>query len=168
MLSVSATTRERRPGETDGVDYFFVTPEEFLEGVEQGRFLEWAEYGGNYYGTPLAPVEAALAEGRDVILEIDVQGARQVMERRPDAVGIFILPPSLEELERRLRARNTETEDTIARRLDHAEAELDAHRQDENREVRYFDYAIVNDDLEQAAEELCRLVAEIRCGNTPR
>lgn len=162
IVSVSATTRAQRPDETDGVEYHFLSRDEFLRGIEEGRFLEWAEYGGNYYGTPLEPVEKALQAGRDVILEIEREGARQVMEQRPEAIGIFILPPSLEELERRLRGRNTESEESIARRLRCAEVELREHHGSEVRQGPHFDYAILNDDLEQATQDLCRLVRQIR------
>ena len=145
-LSVSATTREPRPGEVEGIDYYFLSPERFDELVANDGFLEWAEYSGNRYGTPRASVEQHLAAGENVILEIEVQGAFQVRENAPDARLVFIEPPSLAELEARLRKRGTETEEAIARRLETAKLEL-------SRKMDY-DKRLVNDDLETAAAEL--------------
>ena len=145
-FSVSATTRAPRPTEIDGQDYFFIKRPEFEEKIRRNGFLEHAEYAGNLYGTPRAWVERILQSGRDVILEIEVNGARQVMENTEDPVSVFILPPSVEELERRLRARGTEAEDKIQKRLETAQ-----------RELRYSDcyqYRIVNDDLDTAYQEL--------------
>ena len=151
--SVSATTRARRPAETDGVDYHFLDREAFERMVARGEFLEHADYVGDLYGTPAAPVDAALAAGRDVLLEIELAGARQVKAARPEAVMIFIAPPSLAELERRLRGRGTDGEAKIQRRLTRAREEI--------RALREFDYLIVNDRLEEAAETLqAVLVAE--------
>ena len=143
-LSVSATTREMRPGESDGKDYFFLTQDEFSDWVEQGKMLEWAEYAGNRYGTPRQAVESKLAEGHDVILEIEVQGARQIAESMPQAIMVFILPPSLEELEERLRGRGDTS--NISERLETARAELD--------QVDMFDHKVVNEDVDRAADEL--------------
>lgn len=169
-VSVSATTRERRAGEHQGVDYHFISREEFLRRVEAGDFLEWAEYSGELYGTPRAAVKAHLAAGHDVILEIELKGARQVMERVPDAVGVFIAPPDLEELEERLRRRNTESEESIARRLEHARDELDAlrHGGAGGGEAPEFRYVIVNDDVEAAAEELRVTIDDIRTNDPTR
>jgi guanylate kinase len=131
-----------------------VEPEVFSKMVEEGGFLEWAEIFGQRYGTPREPVERALAAGRDVLVEIDVQGARQVRRARPDAFMLFLKPPSLEELERRLRSRATETKEQISRRLAKATEELAAEPE--------FDAAVVNDDLETAAREVIELVGKVR------
>ena len=144
VYSVSATTRPRRPGEVDGVDYHFRSRADFENLIDSGGLLEYATYVDDHYGTPAAPVDAALAAGRDVLLEIELAGARQVKMRRPDAVMIFVVPPSMAELERRLRGRGTDAEAKIERRLERAREEI--------RAVREFDYAIVNDDLLRAAD----------------
>jgi guanylate kinase len=141
--SVSATTRARRPGEIEGVDYHFLGRPEFERMIASGALLEHARYVGDLYGTPAAPVDVALDAGRDVLLEIELVGARQVKERRPEAVMIFIAPPSLAELERRLRGRGTDSEEKIQRRLARARDEIQA--------VREFDYVVVNGVLEAAA-----------------
>jgi guanylate kinase len=141
--SVSATTRARRPGEIEGVDYHFLGRPEFERMIASGALLEHARYVGDLYGTPAAPVDVALEAGRDVLLEIELVGARQVKERRPEAVMIFIAPPSLAELERRLRGRGTDSEEKIQRRLARARDEIQA--------VREFDYVVVNGVLESAA-----------------
>ena len=145
-FSVSCTTRAPRPGEVDGKDYIFLTPEEFHRRREAGFFAEWAEVYGNLYGTPLESVRSLLAEGRDVLFDIDVQGAAQLRQTLPEAVLIFILPPSLEELERRLRGRGTESEESIQKRLAYATEEL--------AQARRFHLWIVNDDLERAWQNL--------------
>lgn len=145
-FSVSCTTRKPRAHEQDGRDYHFVTREEFKRLIAAGEFIEHAEVFGNLYGTRRSVVEAALDAGRDLILDIDWQGARQVRERLPEAVQIFILPPSRAELERRLRGRGTDSDDVIARRLAESTLEM-SHWQD-------FDYVIVNQDFDQALEEL--------------
>lgn len=150
-FSVSATTRAPRPGETDGVEYFFVTPERFQEMVEQDELLEHAAYAQNSYGTPRGPIEAKLREGFDVIMDIEVQGARQVKARMPEAISVFIAPPSLEELEHRLRGRSTESEDKIALRLETAKTEL--------REAGRYDHVVVNDDWKRAAGELLDIIS---------
>ena len=141
-FSVSATTRARRAHEIDGVHYRFVDANAFQALLERGELLEHAEYVGDRYGTPAAPVDEALAQGRDVILEIELDGARQVRARRPEAVMLFLAPPSLAELERRLRGRGTDSEAKIQRRLARAREELKA--------LREFDYVIVNDRLRDA------------------
>jgi guanylate kinase len=151
-LSVSAATREPRPGEVDGRDYHFLTPEEFDRRVEAGEFLEHATYSGNRYGTLREEVERRLAEGRSVVLEIEVQGARQVRAAMPEAVLIFIAPPDPAALRERLRDRGTDSSEAIERRLRTAEIELEA--QDE------FPHVIVNDDLQEAASRLEKLVRD--------
>lgn len=155
-LSVSHTTRAPRAGERDGVDYHFVARAEFERLVGAGAFLEHAEYRGNLYGTTLAAVEMPLAAGRDLLLEIEVQGARQLRARLPEARLVFLLPPSRCELERRLRARGTETEEVIARRLEVAAQELP--------EVVRYDYAVVNDELEAAVGRVLEIVRGEREG----
>ena len=155
-FSVSHTTRPRRDGEVEGVDYHFVTQERFQEMVREDAFLEWAEYDGNHYGTSWASIEQPLGRGRDVLLEIEVQGAAQVRERRSDARFIFLLPPSMEALEERLRARSTDTPERIGRRLALAARELE--------EIRRFDYAVVNDDLARCVAEVCEILRGERGG----
>ena len=149
-LSVSATTRAPRDGEVDGVNYYFVDKDRFLAMAQEGELLEWAEYSGNCYGTPMKSVMDMIENGRQVILEIDVQGAFQIAEKIPDAILVFIEPPSVEELERRLRSRGTETEASIAKRMEAAQMELS--RKEE------YDKRLVNDDLEQAVSELVSYV----------
>lgn len=151
-ISVSATTRSPRPGEEEGKHYYFVDRDRFMQMAESGELLEWAEYSGNCYGTPLEIVETQMKSGKQVILEIDVQGAFQVRERMPEAHLVFIDPPSLEELERRLTARGTEDAATIRRRMEAAELELS--RKEE------YDCTIVNDDLDTAAAQLVAYVNE--------
>ncbi len=141
-LSVSATTRQPRPGEIDGQHYYFVSRDKFEQMVAAGELLEWAEYAGNYYGTPRPPVEQHIQLGRSVILEIEVVGARKIHNSFPTALRIFILPPSLYELERRIRLRGQDSEEAIARRLSRASSEIDAANE--------FDVQIVNHDLEKA------------------
>ena len=151
-FSVSATTRTIRPGEVDGVSYFFISKEQFEEMIQKGEFLEYASYAGNYYGTPEPAVNAALAQGRSVVLEIEVQGALQVMKRRPDAVSVFIAPPSFEELRRRLNGRGTDAPEVIEQRLAKANYELTFAPQ--------FDHIVVNDNLEKAEQEVYKLVSD--------
>ncbi len=146
-LSVSFTTRKAREGEVDGVAYHFTSVPDFMARRDRGEFLEWAEVHGNYYATSRHWLEAQLAAGRDVLLEIDCQGAAQVRSIFPEAVGIFILPPSFEALEQRLRGRGTDSAEVIAQRLAAAE--------DEMRQVDHFDYVIINNDLQIALDELC-------------
>ena len=151
-LSVSATTREPRPGEEDGRDYHFLTPDEFDQRVEAGDFLEHATYSGNRYGTLRQEVERRLSEGRSVVLEIEVQGARQVRVAMPEAVLIFIAPPDPAALRQRLEGRGTDSQEAIERRLRTAEIELEAQAE--------FAHVIVNDDVQKAAAELEGLVRE--------
>ena len=141
-LSVSATTRQPRPGEIDGQHYYFVSRDKFEEMVSAGELLEWAEYAGNYYGTPLTAVERQIQLGQSVILEIEVVGARKIHHTFPTALRLFVLPPSLAELEQRIRGRGQDSEEAIARRLSRAKAEIEAADE--------FDVQIVNDDMEQA------------------
>jgi guanylate kinase len=149
-LSVSYTTRQPRPGETEGVDYHFVTEARFLQMLEDGDFLESAEVHGARYGTSQACVESVLREGRDLVLEIDWQGAAQVRSLYPGAIGIFILPPSMEALEQRLRNRAQDVDAVIARRLAAAREEID--------HVAEFDYVIINAQLETAIQDLLAIV----------
>lgn len=141
-FSISATTRERRSGEVDGKHYHFIEREAFERMIDRNELLEYADYVGDFYGTPVAPVERALASGRDVLLELELVGARQVKERMPEAIMLFIAPPSLIELERRLRGRGTDSEEKIQKRLSRA--------RDEIRAVREFDYVVANDLLADA------------------
>ncbi|ANV90848.1 guanylate kinase [Picosynechococcus sp. PCC 8807] len=150
FLSISATTRQPRPGEVDGQDYFFKTREQFETMIAAGELLEWAEYAGNYYGTPLPPVKTQIQQGNFVILEIEVIGANQVKEIYADALRIFILPPSFEELEQRLRGRGNDPEVAIAKRLVRAKEELAMSHE--------FDHEIVNEDLETALTELEKVI----------
>ena len=149
-ISVSHTTRPRRDGETDGVDYHFVDADAFHAMVDAGDFLEHARVFGNAYGTALSSVQEQLEAGTDVILEIDWQGARQVRETLPGAVSVFILPPSRDELERRLRARGKDSEEVIARRLQEAQGEMSHYGE--------YDYLVVNDAFGHALEELVAVV----------
>ena len=149
-FSISCTTRAKRPTEVHGEDYYFVTKEEFQRMVGAGEFLESAQVFDNSYGTPRAPVEHALAAGRNLLVEIDWQGAQQVRRAMPEAVSIFILPPSRAELERRLRGRGTDTEEVIQRRLRDAVGDM--------RHWREFEYVVVNDDFERAVDELQAIV----------
>jgi guanylate kinase len=152
-FSVSATTRSRRGGEVHGVDYWFLSREEFVRRVERGEFAEWAEVHGDLYGTPLSSLAAAGRGGRHVILDIDVQGARQIREAVPQALLLFILPPSVDILLSRLKARGTEEGPAIRRRLSTARDELEA--------AEAFDFFVVNDDLERAIGEV-RTIARTR------
>jgi guanylate kinase len=149
-LSVSATTRQPRPGEIDGEDYFFLSPEQFAERRLAGDFLECKEYAANWYGTLQSQVTAGLADGKWVVLEIDVEGTLAVLVKHPDALTIFVHSGSVEELERRLRARRTETEDALARRLETARRELAL--QDRYR------YQVINRDVDQAVREVCDIL----------
>lgn len=145
-VSVSHTTRSARPGEVDGEHYFFVSVEQFKQLIAEDAFLEYAEVFGNYYGTSCAAIEAMLAQGVDVFLDIDWQGARQVRARMPKARSIFILPPSQEELARRLRDRRQDSDETIARRMAEAVAEISHYNE--------YDYLIINDDFDTALQDL--------------
>ncbi|HHL0890571.1 TPA: guanylate kinase [Streptococcus agalactiae] len=148
--SVSMTTRPQRPGEVDGVDYFFRTREEFEALIKEGQMLEYAEYVGNYYGTPLSYVNETLDKGIDVFLEIEVQGALQVKSKIPDGVFIFLTPPDLEELEERLVGRGTDSPEVIAQRIERAKEEIAL--------MREYDYAVVNDQVSLAAERVKRVI----------
>ena len=155
VLSVSMTTRAPRPGETDGVEYHFVTREQFESEIAAGGLLEYAQYSGNYYGTPHRMVEEQRAQGRDVVLEIEVQGAAHIRKVCPDAVFIFVMPPSYETLENRLSGRGTEPPEVVQRRLEAARTEL--------RCAAEYDYIIVNDDLEEARARLGAVIIAARC-----
>lgn len=146
MLSVSCTTRKPRLGEVDGINYFFMSVEEFQDCIKKDKFLEYAQFAGNYYGTKQKYINQKFAEGLNIILEIETQGALQVKKKMPEAVLIFIAPPSVEELEHRLRGRHTEDEETIKKRLDLVKVELERSKQ--------YDYIVVNDDLERAVSEI--------------
>lgn len=148
--SVSMTTRAQRPGEVDGKDYFFRSREEFEELIRNGQMLEYAEYVGNYYGTPLTYVNETLDKGIDVFLEIEVQGALQVKKKVPDAVFIFLTPPDLNELQERLVGRGTDSEEVIAQRIERAHEEIAL--------MSEYDYAIVNDEVPLAAERVKRVI----------
>lgn len=149
-LSVSTTTRSPRQGEVDGQDYYFTTRKKFEAMIEAGEFLEWAEYAGNYYGTPHHAVEKQLAKGKNILLEIEVVGARKVSEVFPHALRIFILPPSIEELEHRLRSRGKDSEDAIAQRLESAKVEIAVADE--------FDYQVVNDDLDTTLQKIQAII----------
>lgn len=144
--SISGTTRSPRAGEADGREYFFLTQEDFKKGIEKDEFLEWAEYSGNYYGTPKDSVEEHLSAGENVILEIEVQGALQVKQSMPDSILVFIKPPSMEVLEKRLRGRGSEDEETIQRRLNTAELELEKEKE--------YNCTFVNDDLDEVVDQI--------------
>ncbi|MQB00304.1 MAG: guanylate kinase [Actinobacteria bacterium] len=152
VLSVSATTRPARPGERNGVHYIFIPRSEFAAMRERGEFLEWAEVYGNFYGTPRAPAEQALATGRDVVAELDIQGAQSVKRAKPDAVLIFIEPPSFEDLVLRLRGRGTDDPETISKRVRAAYQEVKNKGQ--------YDHIVVNDRVEDAVEQLVRILEQ--------
>lgn len=154
-LSISATTRDPRPGEVDGLNYYFLDPGEFDALISSGALLEWAEvHGSNKYGTPRGPIDAALSQGKSVLFEIDLQGARNIRKSMPEARLVFLLPPDWDELVRRLRTRGTETEEEISRRLESAFGELQA--QDE------FDVRIINRDVTEAAQQVVDLMGLIK------
>jgi len=153
--SISATTRQPRLGEVNGVNYYFTPQDQFLEMVEQNNLLEWAEVYGNYYGTPRKYVEEQLLKGYDVVLEIDTQGALQVKERFNKGILVFLLPPSLTELEDRIWKRGTDTPDTIKRRLNAATAEFD--------QIRNYEYVVVNDDVNAAVEKIRAIILAEKC-----
>lgn len=154
-LSVSATTRAPREGEVDGVNYFFLSHEEFKKKIEDGGFLEHAVFCENYYGTPKDEVLKMIESGKNVILEIEVQGALQVRSHYPEAVFVFVIPPSLEELEKRLRGRGTEEDDVIAKRLERAKAEFNF--------IPKYNYVLVNDTVEDAVKRLEAIIAAEKC-----
>lgn len=153
--SISMTTRKPRAGEVDGVDYFFKTKEEFEELIRQEKLLEYAEFVGNYYGTPVDYVRETLAAGKDVFLEIEVKGAKQVREKFPDGLFIFLMPPSLTELKNRIVTRGTETEDIIHNRMLSAREEIEM--------MKLYDYIVVNDQVEHACERIKAIVMAEHC-----
>lgn len=150
QYSISATTRKPREGEKDGIDYFFKSKQEFELMIEQNKLLEWAEFVGNYYGTPIDYVRETLEKGKDVMLEIEVQGAMQVRNAFPEAVLIFLIPPSLEELKNRIIGRGTETESIVKDRLDTAKVEIEM--------MNAYDYVVVNDQVENACDRVRAIV----------
>lgn len=154
-LSISATTRQPRPGEEHGVHYYFLSKEEFLQKVEEGNMLEYAQYNQNYYGTPKDKVDEALAQGKDIVLEIEVQGALLVKEKCPNALLVFVAPPSWQELKDRLVGRGTEDAATIENRLRIAAQEL--------KQAVHYDYILVNDTVEAAAQRLEHIIEAGRC-----
>jgi len=156
-FSVSATTRKARPGETDGVSYHFLTREDFDRHIKLNEFLEFAEYIGDYYGTLKKPVLDHLESGSDIILDIDVQGCKQVKREMPEAITIFLVPPSMEELERRLRNRGTDSEEKMLKRLARARTELT--------EKNSYDYTIINDDVDRAAREILDIMKHCNAEN---
>ncbi|HLR54153.1 MAG TPA: guanylate kinase [Pseudogracilibacillus sp.] len=156
--SVSATTREKRPGETEGIDYFYKSKAAFESMIEKGELLEYAQYVENYYGTPKAYVQDQLEKGQDVFLEIEVQGALQVKENFPEGVFIFLFPPSLEELKNRIMSRGTETSDLVMNRLKEAKKEIDM--------MSAYDYVVVNDDVNQAVDKVQSIIKSEHCKRT--
>ena len=154
-ISVSATTRSPREGEVDGVNYYFLTQEEFKKKVDNNEFLEWAEVHGNYYGTPKFNVEEMINEGKNIILEIDVQGALNVKKNCEDGVFIYILPPSMEELKRRIIARGSETPESLIKRFKTAYEEINY--------ISKYNYAVVNDDLEEAVKKVQNILYAEEC-----
>ncbi len=154
-FSVSATTREPRHGEVNGINYWFLDTQSFKKKIAEDGFLEYAQYVGNYYGTPVEPINEHIQLGEDVILDIEVQGALQIKEKVPDAVLIFVFPPSFAELERRLRGRKTENEKRILDRLETARKECE--------KADIYDYIVINDKVEQAAEEIMAIMSAEKC-----
>ena len=150
FFSVSATTRQPRAGEEDGVNYWFISHEKFHTMAENNEFLEYAEYVGNCYGTPLKPILENMENGVDVLLDIEVQGFKQIKEKMPDAISIFIVPPSLEVLEMRLRGRGTDSEEKIKSRLEKACQEL--------KMAKFYDYVVTNDTVEKTAKEIISIM----------
>ena len=155
VYSISATTRTPRPGEVDGREYYFLSRDEFTNWIADEKFLEFAEVYGNFYGTPLNKIEERLNRGEDVLLEIDVQGALNVKRKCPEGVYIFLLPPSLDELKRRIEGRGTETPESLARRLANAVAEIKIGRE--------YDYVVVNDSVDDAAAQIKAILVAERC-----
>ncbi|MBR5115221.1 MAG: guanylate kinase [Oscillospiraceae bacterium] len=159
-FSISATTREPRRGERNDIDYHFVSREKFESMIANDELLEWAEYVGNYYGTPAAPVDEKLNAGYDVILDIETKGAAEVMKKRPEAIGIFLFPGSFEILEQRLRARGTDSEEKVLKRLDQARRECE--------KVDMYQYVIINDRVETAADEAVAIMTAEKCRTAER
>ena len=153
--SVSATSRKKRQGEVDGVDYFFISKEEFEEKIEQGQMLEYAQYVGNYYGTPLEYVNKTLDAGKDVFLEIEVQGAAQIKEKVPEGLFIFLAPPDLKELRNRIVNRGTDASDVIEKRMLTAKKEIEL--------MALYDYVVVNDEVELAAKRVKEIISAEHC-----
>lgn len=154
-FSVSATTRDPRPGEVNGQHYHFISPEQFMQWINEDAFLEYAQYVGNFYGTPMRYVDEAMEAGKDVILDIEVQGAMQVIARRPDTIRIFIAPPDWEELERRLTMRGTDTPEKIQQRLLRAKVEM--------KTAMDYDYFVINSTVENAVAELRAIILAEHC-----
>lgn len=154
-LSVSATTRSKRPNELEGVNYYFKTKEDFKNMIDSDELIEWAEFAGDYYGTPKTQVNNYLSCGKDVLLEIEVQGAMQIKEKVPDAILLFLAPPSFEALEERLIKRNTENLDKVKIRLNKAKEEM--------KEISFFDYIVINDKLDVAIENVIGIIRAERC-----
>lgn len=150
VYSVSATTRAQRPGEVDGKDYYFVSREEFETMIQNGDLLEYAEYVGNYYGTPIQKIEENLAAGHDVFLEIEVQGAMKVKERMPEGIFIFLAPPNLEELESRITGRGTDAAHVIQERMATAKEEIEL--------MQHYDYVVVNDQVQHAVDKINAII----------
>ncbi len=149
-LSISATTREPRDGEKEGENYYFLSQEKFKEMIEKKLFLEWAQFAGNYYGTPLSSVNEKIKQGFTVLLEIEVEGAKQIKEKFPNSLSIFLLPPDIAELERRIRNRGTEKEEAIKKRLSRADYEISASNE--------FDFALTNSDVNETAKRIIKLI----------
>ena len=153
--SISVTSREKRKGEQDGVDYYFVTQEQFQQNIQKGEFLEYASFAGNYYGTPKTEVEKHLNQGQDVLLVIEIQVALQIKEKVPHALFIFLLPPSMKELKRRLESRNTETKEQVMKRFETAYREIN--------EMPKYNYVVVNDNLEDAVNKVEAILISEKC-----
>ena len=149
-LSISATTRKPREGEKDGENYYFLNQENFKDMIEQDLFLEWAKFAGNYYGTPLSSVNEKIKKGFTVLLEIEVEGAKQIKEKFPNSLSIFLLPPSKAELERRIRSRGTEEEEAIKKRLSRASYEISASNE--------FDFTLTNHNVDETAKKIIKLI----------
>jgi guanylate kinase len=159
LYSVSYTTRAPRPGEVNGVDYYFISKEKFIKDIENDKWAEWAQVHGNFYGTPAEFLNKSLSEGKDVLLDIDIQGTIQVLDRYADTITFFILPPSLEILKKRLESRRTDSADTISVRLVSAKEEIS--------KKNLYRHVIVNDQLSSAVSELLSIIAKYRAGNNP-
>lgn len=155
FYSISATTRQPRNGETDGVEYFFITPEEFQTWIAEDKFLEYAQVYGNFYGTPLHKIEERRNRGENVLLEIDTHGALNVMKKVPDGIYIFLLPPSLDELKNRIENRGTETPETLERRLNAAKSEIEIGKK--------YQYVVINDAVEKAVEKIKAIITAELC-----
>ena len=155
--SISLTTRDIRENETDGKDYYFISVPEFEKMIADGEVLEYAQYGSNFYGTPKGPVDKWLSEGKNVILKIEVQGAENIKKLYPDSVGIFLLPPSMEVLEKRLRSRGTEGEDDIKKRLEIAHNEI--------KKSKLYDYFVINEDIDCASDDVLSIIRAIDFSN---